>query len=64
MEGGAVTKSQKGRKATRGKESGIIRGKDLDSVQKETHAVSLMIQCLETDANRREKTIVPLLHQK
>ena len=41
-----------------------ISGKQLDSVRKETHAVSVMIERLETDAIRDEKDTRPLLHQK
>ena len=36
----------------------------LDSVQKETPVVSVMIQRLETDAIRDKKDNRPLLHQK
>ena len=41
-----------------------IGGKQLDSVWKETHVVSVMIEHLETDAIRGKKDNCPVLHQK
>ena len=48
----------------RGKWENAISGKQLDSVRKETHVVSVMIPNLETEARRDEKDNRPLLHQK
>ena len=63
VERGAVTR--KGEKpAWRGKSENAISGKQLDSVRKETHAVSTIIPRLETDATRDKRDNRPLLHQK
>ena len=65
IERGAATKSQKGKKASaERKVENAISGKQLDSVQKETLAVSVIIPHLETDAIRDEKSKRPLLYQK
>ena len=62
MERRAVTKSQKGEKASVGGEwENAISGKQLDSVRKETH---VLIPRLKTDAIRDKKDNRPLLHQK
>ena len=69
VERGAVTKSQKREKSQRGKEGGkgrwenAISGKQLDSVRKGTHVVSVMIPRLETDAIRDKWDNRPLPHQ-
>ena len=47
-----------------GRWENAISGKHLDSVRKETHAVSVMIPRLETDAIRDKKDNRPLLHHK
>ena len=41
-----------------------ISGKQLDSVRKETHVVSVIVPRLETDAIRDTKDNRPLVHQK
>ena len=41
-----------------------VSGKQVDNFQKETHVVSVMIQCLETDVIRNKKENRLLLHQK
>ena len=66
VERGAVTKSRKGREipAWNGKWENAISGKQLDSVRKETHVVSFMIERLVTDAIRNLKDHRLLLHQK
>ena len=68
VERGGVTKSQKKRRKSQrawiGRWENAISDKQLDSVQKETHVVSVMIQCLEKDAIRDKKDNRPLLHQK
>ena len=48
----------------RGKWESAISGKQLDNVLKETHAVSVMMEHLETDAIRDKTDNHPLLHQK
>ena len=47
-----------------GRWKNAINGKQLDSVRKETHVVSVMIEHLETDAIRGKKNNRPLVHQK
>ena len=49
--------------AWRGKWENAVSGKQLDSVRQETHAVSVMIEHLATDAIRNLKDNRPLLHQ-
>ena len=61
----AATKSRQEKKPTwRGKCENAVSGKQLDSVRKETHVVSVMILGLETEAIRDNKDNRPLLHQK
>ena len=63
MERGAVTKSQKGKKACVERKANAISGKQMDSVLKETHVVSVLIQHLATDARiRDEQDNRPLPH--
>ena len=64
--GSSNQESKKGEKqrAWIGKWENAVSGKHLDSVQKDTHVVSVMIQRLETDAIRDKKDNRPLLHQK
>ena len=57
--------SKKGEKpAWRGKWENAISGKQLDSLRRKTHVVSVMIEHLETDAVRGKNDNRPLLHQK
>ena len=64
MQRGAVTKSQKKKKACIERKVGAATsGKQRDSVLKETHVVSVKIQHLATDARfRDEKDNRPLPH--
>ena len=66
VERGAVSKRQKREKSQRGEESGrvLVSGKQVHSVRKETHVVSVMIEHLLTDAIRDKKDNGPLLHQQ
>ena len=50
--------------ARKGRWENAISGKELDTVRKETHVVSVMLPRLETDAVRDKKDKCPLLHQK
>ena len=65
VERGAGTKCQKGRKVSVERNVGAaVSGKQLDSFQKETHVVSVMIQRLETDAIIDKKDTRLHLQQK